>query len=69
MQSGSDAQIMDEVFTVRAGDECGADKLAGAAIRQRITRILLSLPPCLGGAILALLVTGQPISMPVVSEF
>ena len=72
IQSGGDAEIMGEVFA-SFGQAMGAGLmlmlsvlvlLFGSAF-QPLT-ILLSLPLCLGGVILALLVTGQPISMPVI---
>ncbi|MGI4802824.1 MAG: efflux RND transporter permease subunit [Janthinobacterium lividum] len=72
VQSGGDAEIMGEVFAGFAL-AMGAGLtivlavlvLLFGSVFQPIT-ILLSLPLCLGGVILALLVTGQPISMPVV---
>ncbi len=72
VQSGGDAEIMGEVFAgfalaMGAGLTIvlGVLVLLFGSVFQPIT-ILLSLPLCLGGVILALLVTGQPISMPVV---
>ncbi len=72
VQSGGDAEIMAEVFAgfalaMGAGLTIvlGVLVLLFGSVFQPIT-ILLSLPLCLGGVILALLVTGQPISMPVV---
>ena len=72
LQSGGDAEIMGEVFA-SFGQAMGAGLMLVLAVLvllfgsafQPLT-ILLSLPLCLGGVILALLVTGQPISMPVV---
>ncbi len=72
IQSGGDAEIMGEVFT-SFGQAMGAGLMLVLAVLvllfgsafQPLT-ILLSLPLCLGGVILALLVTGQPISMPVI---
>ena len=72
LQNGGDAEIMAEVFSsfglaMGAGlvMVAGVLVLLFGSVFQPIT-ILLSLPLCLGGVILALLVTGQPISMPVV---
>ena len=72
VQSGGDAEIMGEVFAgfalaMGAGLTIvlGVLVLLFGSVFQPIT-ILLSLPLCLGGVILALLVTGEPISMPVV---
>ena len=72
LQNGGDAEIMGEVFSGFAL-AMGAGMMIVLAVLvllfgsvfQPIT-ILLSLPLCLGGVILALLLTGQPISMPVV---
>ena len=72
LQSGGDAEIMGEVFA-SFGQAMGAGLMLVLAVLvllfgsafQPLT-ILLSLPLCLGGVILALLVTGQPISMPVI---
>ena len=72
LQSGGDAEIMGEVFAgfalaMGAGITIvlGVLVLLFGSVFQPVT-ILLSLPLCLGGVILALLVTGEPISMPVV---
>jgi multidrug efflux pump subunit AcrB len=72
VQSGGDAEIMGEVFAgfalaMGAGITIvlGVLVLLFGSVFQPVT-ILLSLPLCLGGVILALLVTGEPISMPVV---
>ncbi len=72
VQQGGDAEIMGEVFAgfamaMGAGITIvlGVLVLLFGSVFQPIT-ILLSLPLCLGGVILALLLTGQPISMPVV---
>ena len=70
--NGGDAEIMGEVFQSFA-TAMGAGLMIVLALLvllfgnalQPLT-ILLSLPLCLGGVILALLVTGQPISLPVV---
>ena len=72
MQNGGDAEIMAEVFGGFAS-AMGAGLMIVLAVLvllfgdvfQPIT-ILLSLPLSLGGVILALLLTGQAISMPVV---
>ncbi len=72
VRQGGDAEIMGEVFAgfalaMGAGITIvlGVLVLLFGSVFQPIT-ILFSLPLCLGGVILALLVTGQPISMPVV---
>ncbi len=72
LQAGGDAEIMGEVFSgfalaMGAGLTIvlGVLVLLFGSVFQPIT-ILFSLPLSLGGVILALLVTGQPISMPVV---
>ena len=72
IRNGGDAEIMDEVFTgfglaMGAGlvMVLGVLVLLFGSVFQPIT-ILLSLPLCLGGVIGALLLTGEPISMPVV---
>ena len=72
LQTGGDGEIMNEVFSSFA-TAMGAGLvmvlallvLLFGSVFQPLT-ILLSLPLCLGGVILALLVTGQPISLPVV---
>ena len=72
IQNGGDAEIMGEVFA-GFGEAMGVGLLLVLAVlvllfgglAQPIT-ILLSLPLSLGGVILALLVTGNPISMPVI---
>ena len=72
VQNGGDAEIMAEVFDGFA-KAMGAGLLLVMAVLvllfggvfQPIT-ILLSLPLSVGGVILALFVTGQPLSMPVV---
>jgi multidrug efflux pump subunit AcrB len=72
VQNGGDAEIMAEVFGGFAS-AMGAGLMIVLAVLvllfgdvfQPVT-ILLSLPLSLGGVILALLLTGQPISMPVV---
>ena len=72
VQNGGDAEIMTEVFEGFAS-AMGAGLMIVLAVLvllfgdvfQPIT-ILLSLPLCLGGVILALLLTGEPLSMPVV---
>jgi hydrophobic/amphiphilic exporter-1 (mainly G- bacteria), HAE1 family len=69
--NGGDAEIMAEVFAAFAG-AMGAGLVLVLALLvlllgsvfQPLT-ILLSLPLCLGGVILALLLTNQPISLPV----
>ncbi len=72
IQNGGDAEVMAEVFSsfglaMGAGLTIvlGVLVLLFQNVFQPIT-ILLSLPLSLGGVILALLVTGNPISMPVV---
>ncbi len=72
IKRGGDAEIMGEVFSgfalaMGAGITIvlGVLVLLFGSVFQPIT-ILLSLPLCLGGVILALLLTGEPISMPVV---
>ena len=72
LSNGGDAEIMDEVFAgfamaMGAGlvMVLGVLVLLFGSVFQPIT-ILLSLPLCLGGVIGALLLTGEPISMPVV---
>ena len=72
VSQGGDAEIMGEVFegfalAMGAGITIvlGVLVLLFGSVFQPIT-ILFSLPLCLGGVILALLITGQPISMPVV---
>ncbi len=72
LQNGGDAEIMGEVFTGFA-IAMGTGLLLVFAVLVLLFRsvfqpvtILLSLPLSLGGVILALLLTGQPISMPVV---
>ncbi len=72
MENGGDAEIMAEVFA-GFGQAIGVGLLLVLAVlvllfgglAQPIT-ILLSLPLSLGGVILALLVTGNPVSMPVI---
>jgi multidrug efflux pump subunit AcrB len=71
IQNGGDAEIMDEVFTGFA-DAMGAGLMIVLALLVLLFRsalqpltVLLSLPLCLGGVILGLLLTGQPISLPV----
>jgi hydrophobe/amphiphile efflux-1 (HAE1) family protein len=71
IQNGGDAEIMDEVFSGFAM-AMGAGLLMVLALLVLLFRsafqpltVLLSLPLCLGGVILALLLTGQPISLPV----
>ena len=72
IQNGGDAEIMAEVFS-GFGEAIGVGLLLVLAVlvllfgglAQPIT-ILLSLPLSLGGVILALLVTSNPISMPVI---
>ncbi len=71
LQNGGDAEIMDEVFTSFAGAMAaglvmvlGLLVLLFGSVFQPLT-ILFSLPLSLGGVILALLVTHQPISLPV----
>ena len=72
IQNGGDAEIMDEVFTgfataMGAGIMLvlGVLVLLFGGVFQPLT-VLFSLPLCLGGVILALLVTGMPISLPVI---
>ena len=72
LQNGGDAEIMGEVFTGFA-IAMGTGLLLVFAVLVLLFRsvfqpvtILLSLPLSFGGVILALLLTGQPISMPVV---
>ncbi len=72
LQNGGDAEIMAEVFegfamAMGAGLTIvlGVLVLLFRSVFQPVT-ILLSLPLCLGGVILALVLTGEPISMPVV---
>ena len=72
LKNGGDAEIMDEVFSgfalaMGAGLTIvlGVLILLFGSVFQPIT-ILLSLPLSLGGVIGALIVTGKPISMPVV---
>ena len=71
IENGGDAEIMDEVFqgfTMAIGAGLlivfGLLVLLFGSVFQPLT-VLLSLPLCLGGVILALLLTGQPISLPV----
>ncbi len=71
IQNGGDAEIMDEVFTgfamamgVGLMMVLGLLVLLFRSVFQPLT-VLFSLPLCLGGVILALLLTGQPISLPV----
>ena len=71
IQNGGDAEIMDEVFTgftmamgVGLMIVLALLVLLFRSLFQPLT-VLLSLPLCLGGVILALLATGQPISLPV----
>jgi hydrophobe/amphiphile efflux-1 (HAE1) family protein len=71
IENGGDAEIMDEVFSGFAM-AMGAGLLMVLALLVLLFRsafqpltVLLSLPLCLGGVILALLLTGQPISLPV----
>jgi hydrophobe/amphiphile efflux-1 (HAE1) family protein len=71
IQNGGDAEIMDEVFSgfamaMGAGlmIVLGLLVLLFRSVFQPLT-VLFSLPLCLGGVILALLLTGQPISLPV----
>ena len=71
IQNGGDAEIMDEVFSgfamamgVGLMIVLGLLVLLFRSVFQPLT-VLLSLPLCLGGVILALLLTGQPISLPV----
>ncbi len=72
LKRGGDAEIMGEVFSA-FGLAMGAGLMIVLAVLVLLFRnvfqpvtILFSLPLSLGGVILALLVTGQPISMPVV---
>ncbi len=71
IQNGGDAEIMDEVFSgfamamgVGLMIVLGLLVLLFRSALQPLT-VLLSLPLCLGGVILGLLLTGQPISLPV----
>jgi multidrug efflux pump subunit AcrB len=71
IQNGGDAEIMDEVFSGFAM-AMGAGLLMVLGLLVLLFRsafqpltVLLSLPLCLGGVIAALLLTGQPISLPV----
>ncbi len=71
IQNGGDAEIMDEVFTGFTM-AMGIGLMIVLALLVLLFRsalqpltVLLSLPLCLGGVILALLLTGQPISLPV----
>jgi multidrug efflux pump subunit AcrB len=71
IENGGDAEIMDEVFSGFAM-AMGTGLLMVLALLVLLFRsafqpltVLLSLPLCLGGVILALLLTGQPISLPV----
>ena len=70
-QNGGDAEIMDEVFSGFAmAMGTGLLMVLGLLVLlfrsafQPLT-VLFSLPLCLGGVIIALLLTGQPISLPV----
>ena len=72
LRNGGDVEIMAEVFegfalAMGAGIVIvlAVLVLLFGSVLQPVT-ILFSLPLCLGGVILALLVTGEPISMPVV---
>ena len=72
IRNGGDSEIMAEVFAgfamaMGAGlvMVLGVLILLFGSVFQPVT-ILLSLPLCLGGVILALILTNQPISMPVV---
>ena len=72
LKNGGDAEIMGEVFSA-FGLAMGAGLMIVLAVLVLLFRnvfqpitILLSLPLSLGGVIAALLLTGQPISMPVV---
>jgi len=72
IQNGGDAEIMSEVFA-SFGLAMGAGLIMVLGVLVLLFRnvfqpvtILLSLPLSLGGVILALLLTGEPISMPVV---
>ena len=72
LRNGGDAEIMAEVFSgfalaMGAGIVMvlGVLVLLFGSVFQPVT-ILLSLPLCLGGVILALIITHEPISMPVV---
>ncbi|MBV8616671.1 MAG: efflux RND transporter permease subunit [Acetobacteraceae bacterium] len=72
MRDGGDAEIMAEVFDSFAV-AMGTGLMLVLAVLVLLLRdvfqpltILFSLPLCLGGVILALLLTGNPISMPVV---
>ena len=71
IENGGDAEIMDEVFSgfamamgVGLMMVLGLLVLLFRSVFQPLT-VLLSLPLCLGGVIGALLLTGQPISLPV----
>ncbi len=71
IENGGDAEIMDEVFAGFAM-AMGAGLLMVLGLLVLLFRsafqpltVLFSLPLCLGGVILALLLTGQPISLPV----
>jgi hydrophobe/amphiphile efflux-1 (HAE1) family protein len=71
IENGGDAEIMDEVFSGFAM-AMGAGLLMVLGLLVLLFRsafqpltVLLSLPLCLGGVIAALLLTGQPISLPV----
>ncbi len=72
LKNGGDAEIMGEVFEGFAL-AMGAGIMMVMAVLVLLFRsvlqpvtILFSLPLCLGGVILALIITGEPISMPVV---
>jgi len=72
IKNGGDAEIMSEVFA-SFGLAMGAGLIMVLGVLVLLFRnvfqpitILLSLPLSLGGVILALLLTGEPISMPVV---
>ena len=71
IENGGDAEIMDEVFSgfaMAMGEGLmmvqGLLVLLFRSVFQPLT-VLMSLPLCLGGVIGALLLTGQPISLPV----
>jgi hydrophobe/amphiphile efflux-1 (HAE1) family protein len=71
IQNGGDAEIMEEVFSGFAM-AMGVGLMMVLALLVLLFRsafqpmtVLLSLPLCLGGVILGLLVTGMPISLPV----